>query len=248
MTNNLIMARTEGQVFEIQINRPDKMNALTDEMYGQLIEKLQQAEKDSNIKVILLRSSSKHFSAGNDLADFLETEFNFESNVVQFLVTMACLTKPIVAAVTGAAVGIGTTMLLHCDLVFASQSAKFSVPFIKLGLTPEGGSSQMLADRCGPAKAYEWLLTGRNVLADEALSSGLINQIFADEESTWSEAMACAQKLTKSSAEVLTSTKYLLKGEYVEDVVGLIQAEALVFAERLKSDEAQSAFASFLNK
>jgi len=138
--------------------------------------------------------------------------------------------------------------LLHCDLVYASQSAKFSIPFLKLGLTPEGGSSQMLADRCGPAKANDWLLTGRNVLADEALASNLVNQVFADEEATWSEAVACAQKMARSSSEVLVSTKYLLKGEYVEDVVGLIAKEALVFGDRLKSEEAQSAFASFLNR
>jgi len=248
MSNELILGQIDGAVFEIQINRADKMNALTDLMYGQLIEKLKQAENDPEIKVILLRSSSKHFSAGNDLADFLETKFNFESNVVQFLVTMASLTKPIIAAVSGAAVGIGTTMLLHCDLVFASESTKFSMPFIKLGLTPEGGSSQMLADRCGPAKANDWLLTGRNILSDEALACGLINHVMADTEMTWKEAMSCAQKLSQSSSEVLIATKSLIKAEYVDDVIGLIEKEALVFAQRLKSNEAQSAFAAFLNR
>jgi len=178
MSDESILGSAQGPVYEIQINRPDKMNALTDKMYGRLIDQLNFAESDDAIKVILLRSSSKHFSAGNDLADFLETDFNFESNVVQFLVTMASLSKPIIAAVSGAAVGIGTTMLLHCDLVYASETSKFSVPFIKLGLTPEGGSSQMLADRCGLAKANDWLLTGRNVLADEALASGLVNHLF----------------------------------------------------------------------
>jgi enoyl-CoA hydratase/carnithine racemase len=248
MSDQTILGKAEGSVYEIQINRPDKLNALTDQMYGELIEQLNLAECDDAIKVILLRSSSKHFSAGNDLADFLETEFNFESNVVQFLVTMASLSKPIIAAVSGAAVGIGTTMLLHCDLVYASKTSKFSVPFIKLGLTPEGGSSQMLADRCGPAKANDWLLTGRNVLADEALSSGLVNHVFADTETTWEEAMSSAQKLSRSSSEVLIATKHLIKAEYISDVIGLIEKEALVFADRLKSEEAQSAFAAFLNR
>jgi enoyl-CoA hydratase/carnithine racemase len=248
MSTELILTKTDGAVFEIQLNRADKMNALTDAMYGTLIEKLNQAEADDSIKVIVLRSSSKHFSAGNDLADFLETEFNFDSNVVQFLVCLARLNKPIIAAITGAAVGIGTTMLLHCDFILASASAKFSLPFIKLGLTPEGGSSQMLADRCGIAKTNDWLFSGRNILADEALSSGLVNQVFENDEATWQAASEQAQNLSRSSSEVLNTTKFLLKGEYVEDVVNLIRHEALVFAERLKSDEAQAAFAAFLKR
>jgi enoyl-CoA hydratase/carnithine racemase len=246
--NELIMANTNGAVLEIQINRPDKLNALTDYMYGSLIEKLKQAENDAAIKVIILRSSGSHFSAGNDLADFLEIEFNFKSNVIQFLVTLASLTKPIIAAVNGAAVGIGSTMLLHCDLVYAAADTKFSVPFIKLGLTPEGGSSQLLAERCGRLKANEWLLTGRNILADEALTSGLINQINEDAQSNWDAAMCCAQKLAKNSVDVLLETKKLLKADQTPTVIELIQKEAEVFARRLQSDEAKIAFGAFLKR
>ena len=244
----LILARQQDAVFEIQINRPDKMNALTDAMYAELVANLRRAESDENTKVILLRSSGAHFSAGNDLADFLETEFTEQSNVVQFLFTLARLRKPIIAAVTGAAVGIGTTMLLHCDLSYASNDAKFSVPFIKLGLTPEGGSSQLLAQRCSQLKANDWLLTGRTVLAEEALSSGLVNQIFSSHEETWQEAMDCAQKLARNSQETLRQTKKLLKGEQIESVVALMKKEAEVFATRLQSDEAKAAFAKFLGK
>jgi len=246
--NELIMANTNGAVLEIQINRPDKLNALTDYMYGSLIEKLKQAENDAAIKVILLRSSGPHFSAGNDLADFLEIEFNFKSNVIQFLVTLARLTKPIIAAVNGAAVGIGSTLLLHCDLVYAAADTKFSVPFIKLGLTPEGGSSQLLAERCGSLKANDWLLTGRNILADEALTSGLINQINEDAQSNWDAAMLCAQELAKNSVDVLLETKKLLKADHVPTVIELIQKEAEVFAKRLQSDEAKTAFSAFLKR
>jgi len=246
--NELIMANTNGAVLEIQINRPDKLNALTDFMYGSLIDKLKQAENDAAIKVILLRSSGSHFSAGNDLADFLEIEFNFESNVIQFLVTLAKLTKPIIAAVNGAAVGIGSTLLLHCDLVYAAADTKFSVPFIKLGLTPEGGSSKLLAERCGTLKANDWLLTGRNVLADEALTCGLINQVNKDAQSNWDAAMICSQKLAKNSAEVLLETKRLLKAEQIPKVIELIRKEADVFAKRLQSDEAKTAFSAFLNR
>lgn len=246
--NELIMANINGAVLEIQINRPDKLNALTDYMYGSLIEKLQQAENDAAIKVILIRSSGPHFSAGNDLADFLEVEFNFKSNVIQFLVTLASLTKPIIAAVNGAAVGIGSTLLLHCDLVYAAEDTKFSVPFIKLGLTPEGGSSQLLAERCGSLKANEWLLTGRNILADEALTSGLINQINKDAQSNWNAAMLCAQSIAKNSVDVLLETKKLLKAEQIPTVIELIQKEAEVFAKRLQSDEAKTAFGAFLKR
>ena len=248
MSEELILSKIEGAVFEIQINRADKMNALTDDMYAALNEKLKAAAADDSVKVILLRSSGPHFSAGNDLADFLETDFNLESNVVQFLINMARLTKPVIAAVNGAAVGIGTTMLLHCDLVYGSSDAKFSVPFIKLGLTPEGGSSQLMAKRCGVLKANEWLITGRNVLSDEALQAGLINQVFDDAETLWQEAMNNAQKMSRSSSEVLNATKNLLCGSQVEEVVELIKKEALIFGERLQTDEAQSAFAAFLKK
>ncbi|GAA6171255.1 enoyl-CoA hydratase [Colwellia sp. KU-HH00111] len=246
--NELILANANSGVLEIQINRPDKLNALTDYMYGSLIEKLEQAENDTAIKVILLRSSGPHFSAGNDLADFLEIEFNDKSNVIQFLVTLARLTKPIIAAVNGAAVGIGSTLLLHCDLVYAAANTTFSVPFIKLGLTPEGGSSQLLAERCGSLKANEWLLTGRNILADEALTCGLINQVNKDAESNWDAAMICAQQLAKNSIDVLIETKKLLKADQAPTIIELIQKEAEVFAKRLQSDEAKAAFSAFLKR
>lgn len=247
-TNELIITNTMGGVFEIQINRPDKLNALTDSMYGSLIEKLKQAESDTEIKVILLRSSGPHFSAGNDLADFIEIDFNFESNVMQFLVTLAQLTKPIIAAVNGAAVGIGTTLLLHCDLVYAAEDTKFSLPFIKLGLTPEGGSSKLLAERCGALKANDWLYTGRNILANEALTSGLINQVNKDRQSNWDAAMIFSQKLAKKSNEVLFETKKILKSEQIPNVIESIRKEAEVFSKRLHSNEAKTAFSTFLNQ
>ena len=246
MTSEQILTSVENQVFEIQINRPEKLNALTDQMYASLVASLQAAEKEPNVKVILLRSSGAHFSSGNDLKDFLETDFNLESNVIQFLKTMAGLTKPIIAAVNGAAVGIGTTMLLHCDLVYAAKDLKSSVPFIKLSLTPEGASSQLLAKRCGELKANEWLMTGRTVLADEALSSGLVNLVYEDEQALWDGARATAEKLAKSSKEVLLATKKLLKGDQIEAVLSLIDKEALVFEQQLNSDEAKAAFKAFL--
>ena len=248
MTKKYVIGETSKYLYEIQICRGDKMNALTDAMYGDLIEQLEIAEQDDAIRVIFLRSDNKHFSAGNDLADFLDTEFNEASNVIQFLKTIARLKKPLVCAVGGAAVGIGTTMLLHCDLVYASEDSKFSVPFIKLGLTPEGGSSKLLASRCGTAKANDWLLTGRTFLTQEALSAGLINGSFVDTETTWKEARNIAIKLTKSSSRALNETKALLKSDQTEDIVETMKKEALIFAKGLDSEESKAAFNAFLNR
>ena len=248
MSVKYIIGEQAGQIYEIQICRGDKMNAITDAMYGDLIEQLEIAEQDDSTHVIFLRSDNKHFSAGNDLADFLETEFNESSNVVKFLVSLASLKKPLICAVGGAAVGIGTTMLLHCDLVYASDDSKFSVPFIKLGLTPEGASSKLLAQRCGTAKANDWLLTGRTFLTDEALKSGLINGSYSDTETTWNEARNIAVKLAKSSSRALQETKALLKAEHIDSVIRTMRKEAVVFAKGLETEEAKAAFHAFFNR
>jgi enoyl-CoA hydratase/carnithine racemase len=248
MSNQLIFAKQENAVYQIIIDRPDKMNALTDAMYGDLVSHLKAAEADNQIRVVLIRSSGKHFSAGNDLADFLKTEFNLESNVVQFLLTLAQMTKPLIAAVNGAAVGIGTTMLLHCDLVYAASDAKFSVPFIKLGLTPEGGSTKLMAERCGVLNANDWLLTGRKVLADEAHRAGLVNAVFDSTETLWQGALNTAERMAKNSQRVLLESKRLIKGDQIADVVNVIKKEADIFGECLQSPEAKAAFEAFLNK
>ncbi|MET1256079.1 enoyl-CoA hydratase-related protein [Aliikangiella maris] len=248
MSNAQILTEQLDSVYQITINRPDKMNALTDAMYGELLAGLREASELSSIKVILICSSGAHFSAGNDLADFLQTEFNLESHVVQFLITLAKLEKPIIAAVNGAAVGIGTTMLLHCDMVFAAADSKFSLPFIKLGLTPEGGSSRLLAQRCGVAKANDWLYSGRNILADEALSSGLVNQVFSDAPAMLAKSIEYAQKIASNSLDSLVATKQVLKGDDRESTVALIKKEAQIFAERLQTPAAKAAFQAFLSR
>jgi len=248
MNTNEVFAEQTGHLYEIQIARGDKMNALTNAMYASLIQQFKHAEENDSVNVIFLRSDNKHFSAGNDLADFLQTKFDESSNVVQFLKTIVGLTKPLVCAVGGAAVGIGTTLLLHCDLVYASEDSKFSVPFVKLGLTPEGGSSKLLAERCGVAKANDWLLTGRTFLADEALNSGLVNGTYSDLETTWAEARKIALKLTKSSPQVLKEAKALLKSGQIAMTLETIKKEAVVFAKCLESEESQAAFKAFLSR
>ncbi|MGV6852829.1 MAG: enoyl-CoA hydratase-related protein [bacterium] len=246
MNDQRIKSWIENEVCIIELNRPDKLNALTDAMYGTLYELVKKADQKEEIKVLLIQSSSTHFCAGNDLKDFLGAKFNIDSHVVKFLMAIAAFSKPIVAAVGGAAVGIGTTMLLHCDIVYCSEDTKFSLPFIKLGLTPEGGSSVLLAQRCGQAKANEWLLSGRNILADEATQSGLVNHSFENVELAKKEAMKSARALAKNSLASLVETKNLLKGDQVAHVQEVMKKEAMVFADQLTTPEAQAAFAQFL--
>ncbi|MGX5174501.1 enoyl-CoA hydratase-related protein [Aliikangiella sp. IMCC44653] len=248
MSEELILGSEHNGVYQIVFNRGDKLNALTDSMYASLIRHLKLAEEDDSVKVVVLMSNTKHFSAGNDLADFLETEFNLESNVVQFLIQLASMKKPLLAAVGGAAVGIGTTMLLHCDLVYAAADSKFSVPFIKLGLTPEGGSSQLLSYRCGQLKANEWLLTGRNVLAEEALQTGLVNQVYDSIEATWNECIATAESIAKNPLQVLLETKKLTHGATQHQIIELIKKEGTIFGQQLQTEQAKAAFAAFLGR
>jgi enoyl-CoA hydratase/carnithine racemase len=248
MNTSEIYADLDGSLYELKISRENKMNALTDAMYGSLVEHLQYAEANPEIKVIYLRSDNEHFTAGNDLQDFVQNDFDDDSNVIQFLKIITRLKKPLICAVGGAAVGIGTTLLLHCDLVYACEDTKFSLPFIKLGLTPEGGSTKLLAERCGTAKANDWLFTGRTFLAAEAEQSGLVNGTFSDMQATWEGARKIAKSLSQNSLEVLLSTKELLKGEQVEEVLTVIKKEVKVFTERLNSDESQAIMKAFLNK
>lgn len=245
MTSDLVLTRLQGEVLEIQINRADKLNALNDEIYAELAAQLQSAQENSEIKVVLLSGSGKHFCSGNDLTDFLEVKFGSESNVVLFLNALVSLSKPLVVAVSGAVIGIGTTLLLHSDMVFAARDSQFCLPFLKLGLTPEGGSSQLLAERCGNAKANEWLLSGRKILADEALASGLVNQLCDDRDICWQAADNFAQKLTASSLELLMTTKQMLNKRSTEERLELIDKEVQIFAQRLETDEAQAALQEF---
>lgn len=243
-----IYSQLDGHILTLVINRADKMNALTDAMYATLTQQLKQAEQDDHAKVIIIQSSSEHFCAGNDIADFMQIDFSLQSHVVQFMLTIAQLSKPVIAVVSGAAIGIGATMLLHCDLVYAAANSKFSMPFIKLGLTPEAASSRLVAQKCGLAKAQEWLLTGRTFLSQEALESGLINQSFATLDEAKTAAVQNAQSIARHSLALLTTTKKLLKAEQTLEILALIKQEAEVFAQRLKTDEAKQALQAFLNR
>ena len=173
----------EGGVLRIQFNRPEKKNALTREMYLQALAALEEASADESLRAVNFSGAGGTFTAGNDLADFLAYSGEpSEFPALRFIKTLACIEKPLIAAVAGDAVGIGVTMLFHCDLVYASPSASFKAAFIDLGLPPEGGVSLLAPRRFGPAKAAELLMLGERFDAKEALRLGLVNAILPEEE------------------------------------------------------------------
>jgi len=241
-----IIQRLNNGVLELTLNRPEKRNALTEAMYIELRRIFNDAKFDDSAKVVLLSGQKFCFTAGNDLNDFLDKPFDDESPVMQFLKTMADFPKPIVAAVNGPAVGIGTTLLLHCDLVYSGDSAVFQLPFVNLGLVPEFASSVLLPLRVGHNKAAEWLMLGKSFGPQEAMQAGLINAVFGD-ENYLNAANQQAQLLAAQPTEAIQATKKLMKQSYMSFILNAIDDEAQQFMKRLQSDEFKRAAEAFLN-
>lgn len=246
--NEPITYAVAESVARIGIVRPHKKNALTQAMYAALVECLDAAAADDSVHVLLLHGSDEVFSAGNDMADFL-TDFSFDASapVVRFLYTLADAAKPIVASVNGVAVGVGTTMLLHCDLVYCGENARFQMPFVNLGVVPEAGSSYILPALVGQRHAAELLLLGDRFDAATALRMGIVNSIHPDGE-TFAHALHMAKHLASKPPAALQASKALMKSHSRTAVREAMAAEALIFAERLRSPEAQAAIAAFVRK
>ena len=243
-----IQYEVRDQVAHLVINRPDKRNALTTPMYLQLTAFLAEAEHDPAVRVILFRGEGGHFSAGNDLADFLnQPPIDADSPVMKFLFAVAAAHKPLVAAVEGVAVGIGTTLLLHCELSYAARDAKFSLPFVNLGLVPEAASSLLLPNVCGHARAAELLLLGEPFTADTAKDCGIITGITGVGEAQ-AAAEQVAGKLAQKPPAALRASKALLKRHWRGAVSDALLVEAAEFKQRLQSPEAKEAFKAFLEK
>ncbi len=243
-----ILLKRDGAVLEIRFNRPAKKNAITNEMYGVMADAISAAEADADVRVILFTAEGDFFSAGNDLMDFAAQSsgaFAGPRHVGRFLETMLHAQKPIVAAVTGHGVGVGTTMLLHCDLVYIAETAKLTTPFIDLGLVPENASSMTIVDRLGHARAFAMLGLGEPLFGKDAAAFGLANAALpvADVEP---KARAAAQVLAKKPAEALRLTKGLMRDR--EALLARLRHEGEIFAERLKSPEAAAAFAAFFGR
>ena len=235
-------------VFHIQMARPEKKNALTAEMYRCMADALADADSDPAVRVILISGAGGNFTAGNDLADFLATPPMDESApVYRFIEGFSRLEKPFVAAVEGVAIGVGTTMLLHCDLVYAGSSARFALPFANLGLTPEAASSLLLPLRAGHARAAEMLMLGEVFSAQTALEVGITNAVLPDAQ-VLAHAMERCRKLTTQPASSLRLTKQLMKRAPSALIRETMNAEAEVFRDRLVSPEAKEAFAAFFEK
>ncbi|MDP2826797.1 MAG: enoyl-CoA hydratase [Sulfuritalea sp.] len=235
-------------VFHIEMARPEKKNALTADMYQTMADALAGADSDPAVRVILISGAGGNFTAGNDLADFLATPpMDENAPVYQFIEGFAKLQKPFVAAVEGVAIGVGTTMLLHCDLVYAGNGARFALPFANLGLTPEAASSLLLPLRTGHARAAEMLMIGEAFSAQVAREVGIVNAVLPDAQ-VLDHALERCRKLTTQPAASLRLTKQLMKRAQNALIRETMSVEAEVFRERLVSPEAKEAFAAFFEK
>ncbi|MDH0360705.1 enoyl-CoA hydratase-related protein [Aeromonas caviae] len=243
-----ILTEQQDGLLILTLNRPDKRNALNAGMYQALADALRQAARDEHVHALLLQGQSDCFTAGNDLADFVGKEtLEADDPILQFLHTLADFPKPVIAAVAGPAVGIGTTMLLHCDLVYLADNARLQLPFVELGLVPEFAASLLLPRAVGHLKAAELLLLAEAIDGEEALRLGLANQVLAPAD-LLPFAREQGLKLAAKPPMALQKSKALLKQELKQAVHFVIDLEARAFAQALQGEEAQNRIASKLQK
>ena len=242
-----ILVDSQSGILRIQMNRPEKKNALTFAMYQKMADALIRADQDDSVRVIFLTGTENCFCAGNDLIDFKNVSLGKERPSNPFVPAISGAKKPIVAAVSGVAIGIGTTMLLHCDLVYAGAKAVFHLPFVNLGLCPELGSSILLPLLMGHQRAAELLLLGAPFGAETARAVGIVNLVCPEEE-LMATALDNARKLAAQPSASVRLTKALLKRGREAVVKAAIEEEADQFAKRLLSPEAKEAFQAFVER
>ena len=246
--NRLVTTSLDNGIFKIGIQRPDKLNALTLAMYDSMTAALESAEQDNQVRVILIHGTENCFTSGNDLSDFAKNPpVGENSPVFRFLRAISQAQKPVVAMVSGAAVGIGTTMLLHCDLVYADETAKFRLPFVNLGLCPEAASSYLLPKLVGPLRASEILLLGETIDAGRALELGLVNRVFPHLD-LFDQVMAKSLQLAAQPPASVRLTKSLLKENQAQQVAAVMSKEGDLFLRQLAKPEAQEAINAFIEK
>ena len=245
--SDLVIVTDDGPVRTVRMNRPDKKNALTMAMYDAMAEAIETAGGNDALRCLLIAGGQAAFCAGNDINDFLQAAGSsgaLGQPILRFLYALARSEKPLVAAVRGNAVGVGTTMLLHCDHVVAGQDARFSTPFVGLGLVPEAASSLLAPRLMGQARAFAMLVMGRPLDAEAAKAAGLINTVAAP-ESVDDEAMKAALTIAALPPQAVLASRRLIRGA-PDEIVARIDAEAEEFKGRLRSAEARSAFEAFL--
>ena len=244
---DILIDSTDG-VMTITINRVEKKNSFTTAMYSACADALDQAGADAAVRVVVIQGHIAVFSAGNDIADFLNTPTpGLGAPVLRFLRALATFPKPLVAAVCGPAVGIGTTMVFHCDLVYAGDNAAFVMPFVNLGVCPEAASSILAAQLMGYHRAAEALLLGEPFMAEAALEVGLVNRIVPPTEAN-GLAQAQARKLAAKPLSSLMETKRLMKKAQLPQVLAVIEEEAQSFGRMMGEPAAREAFGAFMEK
>ena len=243
-----ILIDTAERVMTITFNRVDKKNSFTAAMYAEMADALPHAQADDGVRVVVFQGHETVFSAGNDIADFLATPpVTTDVPVFRFMRALSTFTKPIVAAVCGPAVGIGTTMLFHCDLVYAGDNAAFSMPFVNLGVCPEAASSLLAPQRMGHGRAAEALLLGDPFLAEAALEMGLVSRIVPPAEAN-ALAQRQAQRLAAKPLSSLLATKRLMKQGQADLVAQRMAEESVIFGRMLGEPAAREAFSAFMEK
>lgn len=247
-TNPHIISELQHGILRVEICRPEKRNALTTAMYDKLAQIFEGARNDPEVRVLLLHGQPSAFTAGNDLSDFLDNPpLDEDAPVFRFLNAFRVFSKPFIAAVSGSAVGIGTTMLLHCDLVYAGESAKFQLPFVSLGLCPEAASSLLLPALIGHARAAELIFLGEPFDAEKAREIGLVNAVMPDAV-VLDHALAQARKLAAQPAASVRLSKQLMKNAQAALVAQTMDEETRQFKMRLVSPEAKEAMSAFREK
>lgn len=243
-----VTTELSGGVLTLTVSRPEKLNALTDQMYGALADGLEQAEADSAIRVVLFQADGEIYSAGNDLGDFAAQSDGKGPEVRQverFLKGLATATKPLMAAVQGKAVGVGTTMLLHCDYVILADNAQLIAPFINLALVPEASSSLLMPARIGHVRAFEMFALGEPVVATDAHAWGIANKVVSLDQLR-SEARRVAEQLAAKPAGAVALAKGLMRNP--DAVLAQMDKESQIFAAQLRSAEAKEALQAFAEK
>ena len=243
-----ILVHEQGGVCTLTLNRPDKKNSLTSSMYAELANLFTQAQENPSVRVLVIQGSETVFCAGNDISDFIENPpSTLQSPVFKFLQALVQFPKPLIAAVCGPAVGIGTTLLFHCDLVYAGDNAVFSMPFVNLGISPEAASSILAPQVMGYQRAAQALLFGEPFMAEAALEAGLVKQIIPPTELTdfvHRQALKLAAKPLKSVLE----TKILLKGHLIPEMQKRVKEEGEIFSKMLTEPAALEAMKAFKEK
>lgn len=248
MTGEIAVWR-DGAVQILRIARPEKKNALTGAMYGALADAIEAGDADDTVAAHIITGSGGIFTAGNDIGDFLATARGtggLAGDVIRFIRLLPVVKKPLIAAVDGNAIGVGTTMLFHCDLVYASPDATFATPFLDLGVVPEAASSLLVPQRMGYARAFAMLALGDPVSADDAVAAGFVNAVVPANDLE-AAALGAAKRLAKKPPEALAVARKLMRGNPTE-LLSRTDEEIAAFRERLRSPEAIEAFTAFFEK